>query len=509
VGVESYLRGHSLQDIRHALADHRPAIDIPSSTLWDQQQKFLFYLGHLHEQATPILRQYLAEHGSVVWLLDGTIEAGTPVFLGVQDAASGILLASWKIPSENEDDIAHCLQEVATCYGHPDRVLHDLSGMMSSACDRALPGVPHFVCHYHLASDVGEDLYEKPHAMLFNRIRALKVQPRLREQRRGQKEWLCQRIDSPAQLVLQELLAGQQVDGLFSEILGREVLLAFHYWILDYRSDGRRRGFPFDPYTLYLHRRLVRAGEAVDRLLSRREVARQAPRVLFNFQKQLAEYRTDAQIVAAADLYERSHIMFTRLRDALRLTAGNMQSLRQPHELTGTQQEELRTELHKLREQLRQQCDDENDFDRPLAEIVLVHLERYWSHLIPDQASQDDRWERTNNKLESHWRGSKRARRQAHGRGKLTRDFQALPAEYMLVPNLENPTYVQLVLGGSLAALPSKLAEASRQVGSFSAWQRRRHPQLTGKISRRLIRDDSFVDQLIEACDAHCQRSAA
>ena len=237
VGVESYLRGRSLQDIRHALASHQPAIDIPRSSLWDQQQKFLFYLGHLHERARPILRQYLAERGSVVWLLDGTIEAGTPVFLGVQDAASGILLASWKIPSENEDDIARCLQEVATRYGHPDRVLHDLSGMMSSACDRALPGVPHFVCHYHLASDVGEDLYKKPQAMLSNRIRTLKVQPRLREQRRGQKEWLCQRINSPAQLVLQELLAGQQVDGIFSETLGREVLLAFHYWILDYRSE--------------------------------------------------------------------------------------------------------------------------------------------------------------------------------------------------------------------------------------------------------------------------------
>ena len=345
VGVESYLRGRSLQDIRQNLAGQQPAIDIPRSTLWDQQQKFLFYLGHLHVHARPLLRQYLTEHGSVVWLLDGTIEPGTPVFLGIQDAASGILLSSWKIPSENEDDIASCLEDAAACYGRPDRVLHDLSSAMSGACDRALEGVPHFVCHYHLASDVGEDLYEKPQAMLCKRMRALKIQLRLREQRRGQKEWLRQRIDSPAQLVLEELLAGRQVDGLFSETLGREVLLAFHYWILDYRSDGRRRGFPFDPYTLYLHRRLVRAGKAVDQLLSRPNVARQAPRVLFNFQKQLAQYRSDAQIVEAADLYERSFSMFTRLREALRLTADEMHSLRQPHELPGDQQQELKTDI--------------------------------------------------------------------------------------------------------------------------------------------------------------------
>jgi hypothetical protein len=344
--------------------------------------------------------------------------------------------------------------------------------------------------------------------MLCKRMRALKIQLRLREQRQGQKEWLRQRTDSPAQLVLEELLAGRQVDGLFSETLGREVLLAFHYWILDYRGDGRRRGFPFDPYTLYLHRRLVRAGKAVDQLLSRPNVARQAPQVLFNFQKQLAQYRSDAQIVEAADLYERSFSMFTRLREALRLTADEMHSLRQPHELPSDQQQELKTALHSLRSQLRQQSDNESHDDQRLTEIVLVHLDKYWSHLIPDAAlSEDERWERTTNQLERNWRGSKRARRLTHGRGKLTRDFQALPEEFMLVSNLENPTYLQLVLDGNLDKLPSKLAEASRQAGSFSAWQRRRRASLIGQISRHLIRHDDFIDNLINACDDHCLTS--
>lgn len=507
VGVESYLRGRSLQDVRQDLASHQPTIDIPPSTLWDQQQKFLFYLGHLHAQARPLLRQYLSEHSPVTWLLDGTIEAGTPVFLGIQDAASGILFYSRKIPSENEDDIACCLQEAAASYGRPDRVLHDLSSAMSGACQQALQGVPHFVCHYHLASDVGGDLYEKPQAMLCKRMRALKIQLRLREQRKGQKEWLRQRIDSPAQLVLQELLAGRQAEGHFSETLSREVLLAFHYWILDYRSDGRRRGFPFDPYTLYLHRRLVRAGRAVDQLLSHPDVARQSPRVLFNFREQLAQYCTDAQIVAAADLYERSFSIFTRLREALRLTADDIHSLRDLHDLPGDQQQELKTALHRLRNQLRQQSDDESD-DQRLAEIVLVHLDKYWSHLIPDaELSKDERWERTTNQLERAWRGSKRARRLTHGRGKLTRDFQALPEEYMLVSNLENATYVQLVLGGNLDELPSRFAEASRQAGSFSAWRRRSSAHLIGQVSRSLIRHDDFLDDLIDACDEHCQTS--
>jgi len=296
----------------------------------------------------------------------------------------------------------------------------------------------------------------------------------------------------------------------FNETLSREVLLAFHFWILDYRSDGHQRGFPFDPYTLYLHRRLVRAGQGVDDLLSRPELARQAPLVLFNFQKELQRYRNDAQIIAAADLYERACSMFTKLRNALRLSAENMQKLRQPHELPTDQQHVIQTALHGLRSELRQQAQNENDADQPLAEIVLRHVEKYWLYLVPEpMPAQGDHWHRTTNGLEGDWRRLKRNRRQSHGRGNLTRDFVALPEEYTLVLNLGNLTYVQLVLNGSLEALPSKLAEASHGAGPFYEWKRRRCAQLPGQLSRRLLHDEKFIQNLIEACESCCQYEVA
>ena len=172
------------------------------------------------------------------------------------------------------------------------------------ACDLALPGVAHFVCHYHLCRDVGEDLYESPQSDLMKRLRSLKVLTRLHDQRKGQTQFLRAAAASEAEFVLTELLAGRAVQASFSATLGREVLLALHYWVLDHRADGSRRGFPFDPYTLYLHRRLVRAGEAVDRLMARTAL-QQAPPALVNFQNLVREYRTDAQIVAASRLYER------------------------------------------------------------------------------------------------------------------------------------------------------------------------------------------------------------
>jgi hypothetical protein len=506
VGVETYLRGRSLHDLREELACRQPALEIPLSTLWDQQQRFLFYLGCLHQQAAPGLRNFLAEQAPVTWLLDGTTEPGTAVFLGLEEATHGIFLGNWKIPSENVDDIAPCLRQAADLYGRPERVLHDLSPTMSRACEEALPGVSHFVCHQHLARDIGEDLFEAPQVALCKRVRTLRLQPRLKEQRRGQNEWLRQRLDSPAQLVLAQLLAGHAVEIPRNDTFYREILLAFHFWILDYRSDGRRRGFPFDPYLLYLHRRLVKAGEAVDRLLSQAAVAGRLPPVFDNFQTLLQTYRHDAEICTAADLYERSWVLFTRLREALRLSATQMDQLRQPQELAADELRPLRHALTQLRQELIQQAADDNDRDQPLTQIVLTHLDKYWEHLVPDPLpAPGECWPRTTNQLEGDWGHMKRRRRRTHGRGKLTRDFQSLPEEYLLLSNLENESYLQLVLGGSLESLPSKLAAASLDAGTFAAWRRRRCPRPLGELPRRLLRADDFVDQLLQACVDSCQ----
>lgn len=509
VGVETYLRGRGLQEVQAELADRRPAVHVPLSTLWDQQQKFLFYLGVLHQQATPCLREYLAQHGPVTWVVDGTTEPETAVFFGLEEARHGLFLGSWKIPSENIEDLVPCFRRAADQFGWPDEVLHDLSPTISGACEQALPGVAHRVCHQHLARDIGEDLYAAPQAALCKRIRTLKLQYRLKEQRRGQNEWLRQRLNSPADLVLAEVLANRTVAVSWDDTFSREILLAFHFWILDYRSDGRRRGFPFDPYLLYLHRRLVRAGEAVDRLLSQAAVASQMPQVVRNFQALLQAYRTDPEIYAAAEQYERCWTLFTRLRETLRLSPDHMDQLRQPQELSADQQRPLQHALEQLRQELQQQIVDGHDLDRPLAKIVLSHLDKYWEHLVPDPLpAAGQPWQRTTNQLESDWGTLKRRRRQTHGRGKLTRDFQSLPEEYPLIRNLDNETYLQVVLGGSLDTLPAKLAEASRDAGSFAAWRRRRRPRILGELPRRLLREDDFVEHLLHACIQSCQASA-
>ena len=143
--------------------------------------------------------------------------------------------------------------------------------------------------------------------------------------------------------------------------------------------------------------------------------------------------------------------------------------------------------------------DCSNTEERNLYKIVLTHIQKYKPYLFPAniETGAESRIIRTTNGIESYWSSGKRLRRQTHGRMKLTRDFCALPAEYMLIPNLNNLLYVDLVLG-SLERLPEKLAEAGKTSGSYSAWCKQYKPQHTGRLPTRLIRSDNFIENLIE-----------
>jgi hypothetical protein len=487
VGCETLLRGRPLQAVARELPQ-----PIPFSSLYDLQQKFLFYLGHLHREATPRLAAYLQQRGGSTWLIDGTIEGDTPMYFGVYDAQDNFLLGTWKIPTENADAIAPCLAEAADWFGRPQRVLHDLSHAMAEACRRLGDDVPHTVCHFHLLRDVGEELYAGPQAALRELVRRLKLQARLKDQRKHQTQWIRDHLEQPRGLA--DLLRGSTTEAT-GESLGREVLLAFHQWILDYPHDGRRQGFPFDPYLLFFHRRVVRAAAAVERFLEETEMRSRTPRVLVTFAQMLRQYLQDPKVTAAAGQYEAAYQLFERLRTALRLSAQGDHPLHERYVLGESETQDVRQALESLQAECREQSRAAADEAmRDGYQVVLDHLERYADRLF---AAEDSACrERTTNRLEGFWGASKRRCRQRHGRRQLTRDFQSLPAEYMLVGNLENPVYVELVLG-ELSALPRKLAEAGRTAGSWTRWRQAQQPLRVGRLPRRLVRAEDFLDTLV------------
>jgi hypothetical protein len=452
-----------------------------------------------------ILAERFGQCGGGTWLIDATIEPDTPMYFGIYEAQDNLLLDAYRIPSENADAITPCLKQTAARFGKPRRVLHDLSDAMAAACQQAFEEVPHTVCQFHLLRDIGEDLYATPQARLRDRLRQLKLQSRLKEQRHGQTDWLREHVEHTT--LLAEVLTGKR--GEMSEATaGREVLMAYHQWLLDYRRDGRRQGFPFDPYLLYFHRRVVRGSAAVERLLSDARVQGQAPQVLKNFASMLQQYLCDPEVIEAASQYEAAFALFHRLRTVLRMAAQGNNPLRDRYLLDKSEVAGVQQSLESFREECRQRSEEQTD--EPSGErhrIVWEHLDRYWGQLF---ASPDDPCrERTTNGLEGWWGASKRRCRQRHGRKKLTREFRSLPAEFMLIANLENPKYVELVLDGEVSTLAEKLAEAGRTADPWTAWRAAQQPLNQGRLPQRLIRNDNFLDELTTIYHAHCQEKAA
>jgi len=499
VGVETFLRGRPL----HRVAQEFP--HIPFSSLYDVQLKFLFYFGYLHRQSAPQLAEWLRRRGGSTWLIDATLEPDTPLYFGIYEAEDQLLLDAYRLPTENAAAISPCLQQTAARLGQPRRVLHDLSEAMALACAEAFEEVRHTVCHFHLVRDIGEDLYATPQARLRDRLRQLKLQARLKEQRSTLTDWLREHLEHPP--LLAAVLAGQCPE-LSAATAGREVVIAYQQWLLDYEHDGHRQGFPFDPYLLYFHRRVIRGSAAVEQLLRDPRVQGRAPLVLKNFAGLLRQYLSDPAVCAAADQYEAAFALFHRLRTILRMAAQGDAPLHDRYLLNPSEASDVQQTLEAFRQECRQRsAEDVEEASRERYQIVCEHLDRYWEHLF---ASPDDPCrERTTNGLEGWWGDGKRRCRRRHGRKKLTREFRSLPAEFMLIANLERPRYVELVLNGDLKNLPQKLAEAGRTAGPWTVWRAAQQPLNVGRLPRRLLRHDHFLEELTAVYDAHCRSEAA
>ncbi len=292
IGIESYIEGDKLGDIQHNLKQQDANLDIPLSSMFDQQRKFLFYFGALHHQSAEKIKSYLQRREeAITWLLDGTLEVGTPVFFGIKEAISGFMLDCWKIPTENQEDISRCLKQGSLMYGEPEMLLHDLSSKINNACEATFKDKPHKVCAFHFTRDVGDGLYETPQDLLSTRLKKLKLKIQLSEQRKGQTAWIRKAINQKnVSLIIRDLLNDPSVSGINNKSFVREIYLAINDWILDYASEGNRQGFPFDPYLLYFQRRIRKASQIANELISEVLSSDAMPNVFINFNNILKEY---------------------------------------------------------------------------------------------------------------------------------------------------------------------------------------------------------------------------
>ncbi len=127
--------------------------------------------------------------------------------------------------------------------------------------------------------------------------------------------------------------------------------------------------------------------------------------------------------------------------------------------------EQMQKRLHDWRDRLRQRHNREPDEQKRADQAtVLKYMEKYEQQLVGHVIElEGDRKplvvQRTNNPAEHRFGSMKQGVRRKVGVKKLTRQIQAMRPEAFLVGNLSNREYVNLVLDGNLANLPSSIAK--------------------------------------------------
>ena len=486
-------------------------LEIPVRTIGHLARKFVAYVQVVHQESVPLLRKDMLRRGGYVLHIDGTCEEGSRVLLVCMDSLSGQVLGSKKIASENAREVSEVLKGVRQEWGSPLAVVHDLRRSLLTSVGEVFSGVPQFVCHFHLAADVGKDILKGSVDHLRRLFRQGKTRPKLGALARSLREFA---VEADGAHVVRALLDGlPPCRGAMPDEKSLGVVHGLVSWILAYSRAGCGYGFPFDLPWLEFYQRVV----AVHDLLGgiRTTWPTKAGRVTDKFHRLHQILDTVVRGEHAADFarvvvdIRRDQKIFDGFRHALRICPEQGKHRRNDEGAPATlSPEKHRLILKHFRGTLEWRM--KRDAGAVTAcRIVITHLDKYWPYLFGHRLTEKPGEivaPRTNNIEEREFRKLKYGCRRLHGRGRLVRDVNEMPAGTMLLQNLKNLEYCQTVFGGPGE---DRIAERFCQVDPVlpaKVMQNWKKDRATTRLPRKLERLKDLPSRLETVVRAACRR---
>jgi hypothetical protein len=484
------------------------SLEVPPSTVSYLGRKFIAYVQVVHQQSIGLLRADMKDRGGYILHVDGSCEEGSGVLLVCLDSLSGQVLESQKISSENHDEIKRVLQDVRRDWDVPLAIVHDLRITIITAASEVFPEVPQFVCHYHLAADVGKDILSHHEDRLRRLFRRTKVRPKLRSLIRSLKDFaVCpesgnHRVNSVLGLRSKEELRLQ-----CQPEVAKGVAHALASWILAFPQDGEGYGFPFDMPYLNFYQRILNVHHMLCEACPTTPDNHRGPLGALNrLGEILAPVMTGhgaSEFREAIGQTRRDRKIFEQFRTALRICPkGGKDRQNDEGTLTVLSASRHKAVLKKLRTTLQDKANSQSP-SREACAIVVKHLDKYWSYLFGHVLRKKGGKivvPRTNNVEEGLFRVVKRQCRRLHGRAHLSRDIDAMPPSMPLLLNLANSSYCQTVYGGiepeQIAAVFSRVdPKAPAQL--MKTWRREKLsttiPQQLGRLENLPQRVAAFI----------------
>jgi len=422
--------------------------------------RFVVCLAIAHQRRAPDISTDMQTRGGYICHLDATCEGRDPFLMSSIDSLSDIVLGNVKLPSEDQAHIVPFLQRIKKAFGVPLALVHDMGKGIVAAVAKVFPGVADFICHFHFLRDIGKDFLSTEYDAIRKRLSNHRISAALRyraKQLKAEMEANPAMIKALQEGIANGALAPEAFE--FAPVVGAYTLIQ---WALKGRTEGDGYGFPFDRPHLSFAQRLRHLNAEVERIKDihlRGQWRDNDPYLKIHIA--LKPLIKDKTLWKAVEAIEAKITVFEKLRKAMRiaLPAGS-------HGLNDEGRKgnirTIETRVRKFRDWVVRRKDYAQNSD---AQKMIKQIDKYWDKLFADPIIVQTpsgplliQPQRTNNILEQFFRSLKRANRRRTGNASSSRLLRSMLAETPLVRNLQNPSYMKILLNGK-ASLEEVFAE--------------------------------------------------
>jgi len=398
--------------------------------------------------------------GGYILHLDATGDGKEPFLMSSLDSISQIVLGNVKLPSEKAETIIPFLEHIKRLFGEPIASVHDMGAGILRAVAKVFPGLPDYICHYHFLCDIGKDLLGRDYDTIRKRLRQHGIAGKLRKRARA----LRPLMDDHPQLIddFRARVEHRSASDLSTEWMPAMSAYGLVLWVLNGKNQGDGYGFPFDRSHVVFAQRLLSLYQdlqEVKKLQLRGQWRDNRP--LYKLSNELEAVFADKILRRTLTEIEPRIQAFDELREAMRIAPKwGPQGLNADG--LDTDMETIEGNVRAFRQRL---ADDPKRAADKDYQKMLPQIDKYWEKLFADPIRVDTpegkvaiQPQRTNNIMERFFRDFKMGYRRKSGHNGMSKTLQAMLADTPLVKNLQNESYVKILLDGKLT-LQARFAE--------------------------------------------------
>jgi hypothetical protein len=491
VGRALFQKSHNEQRVRSALL--AKGISISLSGVGGLGARFVSYLALCHEEICPNIKKLFQENGGFILHIDGTCEGASPILVTVIDGITGIVLNSVKVASEKKEQIVSILKKIKRDFGVPLAMMHDMGKGIVLACEEVFPGVLDFICHFHFLRDIGKDLFGQEYSLLFKNLMR---QHKICSQLRAELKKLGGIIEKDSSLT-RNLLTFEKSDlqkKRLQKLYPTNLAYVLINWILNYESDLKGYGLPFDRAYLVLFKRMEKVLLKINTMKKNIRSQKQLEKLTSILNKVFK----DVQLVRNVREMEVKVKTFEELRVALRIAL--------PEKNKGLNDDGEKEDMETIKKQVKDFKQNEDLKRKALNDLsykrFLIQIDKYWGKLFtaPILISTPNGKkviypQRTNNILEQFFRKLKMLYRKRLGTHSLTKTLKSMIAETPFVHNLDNSDYIRILLKDK-QSLAGRFADIDVKLVRQRLKEHHTRPNKISPQFKKIIQDKSFLKRL-------------